>query len=459
MRARALSELAAWMGGVRRGAADPMVEGVAIDSRALAAGQLFFALAGRQTHGIQHAADALARGAAAVVTTFAFAARVRGPAVLVEDPAQALARLAAAVRTAERETLPAVAITGSVGKTTTCGFLAQLLADRLRVHRAPQSYNNHLGVPLTILGAPADSELLICEVGTSAPGEVARLAAWVQPTVAAVTAVGPAHLAGFGTVQAVAREKFSIFSQLAPGGIGVAPAALLARARQRFGDPGVATMPHGAGGLLEIHALAQPGRWQLREDGAESLEFAWRAPAPHARAALESALTVARALGHAPATLLGAVDALELPPLRGAPQRHGDIEFLLDCYNSNPLSLQAAIHGLADSPCAGRRVCVIGTMEDLGQEEQQWHERSGRRLAEARLDAVYLLGRGAQWLRTGLRRAGLDGIELQADDPSARRLAAELRAGDRVLFKASRTVRLEDFAARVARCLSLEVTA
>ncbi|MFQ5654101.1 MAG: glutamate ligase domain-containing protein, partial [Planctomycetota bacterium] len=158
-------------------------------------------------------------------------------------------------------------------------------------------------------------------------------------------------------------------------------------------------------------------------------------------------------LGACPEELLAQVPLLELPPLRGEVRRHGGVDLLLDCYNSSPEALEAAIDRLEREPAAGRRLCVIGTMEELGAEEKRWHQRLGGRLAAAAVDVVFLVGRGAAWLREAIARAGGRGEILRNDEPSARRLAGVLRPGDRVLFKASRAEALERLAERVALLL------
>lgn len=446
------------LGGDLRGGADTAarsVTGASIDTRSLRPGDLFFALSGTQEHGIEYASRALAAGAVAVVTTAEFADRVTGgkqpgACIVVEDPRKALGLLAARVR--ESECPGAVAITGSVGKTTTCGYLGQLLQDRVKVHRPPGSFNNDLGVPLTILNAPADCELLICEVGASAPGEVKRLGDWVRPQVVCVTAVGPAHLEGFGTLEKIEAEKLSLLQSLTANGVGCAPASLVAR------YPGLdlraPVVTFGPGGELEVvrnrHTAELSLHW--RPEGMV-LPIAWDPPSPHAVHNLEAVLAICVGLGYPLEELLDRVASLTLPPLRGEEEEHAGVRFLMDCYNSNPLSLESAIARLADGPGTGRKVCVVGTMEELGRDEEIWHERLGRVLGRSQLDEVYLVGRGSEWFRRGLQETGRDGVTLVDDSSAAQQVAEHLEPGDQVLFKASRSVALERFARRIASVL------
>ncbi|MEM7166342.1 MAG: UDP-N-acetylmuramoyl-tripeptide--D-alanyl-D-alanine ligase [Planctomycetota bacterium] len=434
---------------------NPRVEatGASIDTRTIAPGDLFFALPGSQQHGIDHAAQALRAGAAAIVTTAELCGRVQGASLVVDDPRAALGRLADFMR--QSECPGAVAITGSVGKTTTCGYLAQILGDRVQVHRPPGSFNNDLGVPLTILNAPESCELLICEVGTNAPGEIKTLGSWVRPQVACITAVGPAHLEGFGSIERIEEEKLSLLETLTSNGVGCAPASLLAK------YPGLdlraPVVTFGAGGELEVvrhrHAPTLSLHW--RPEGMV-LPVAWDPPAPHAIHNLEAVLAICVGLGYPLEELLDGIARLQLPPLRGEEEEHAGVRFRLDCYNSNPVSLESAIVRLATEPCDGRKVCVLGAMDELGADEEVWHERLGRLLGRSKLDQVYLVGRGSEWYRRGLQATGNDGVTIVDDRTAAHRLAEELAPGDQVLFKASRSVALERFARRVARVLEAD---
>ena len=151
--------------------------------------------------------------------------------------------------------------------------------------------------------------------------------------------------------------------------------------------------------------------------------------------------------------MLAGLSRLKTAPLRGEVRSHGGVEFLLDCYNASPVSLESAIERLENSPVLGRRVCVIGTMEELGEQEQLWHRRLGGRLASPKLDSVYLVGRARDWYQGGLHQAGGAGEPIEVSQDSAAQLASQLEPGDCELFKASRTEALEEFAERVGALL------
>ncbi|MFN0057086.1 MAG: UDP-N-acetylmuramoyl-tripeptide--D-alanyl-D-alanine ligase [Planctomycetota bacterium] len=467
MRPRSLGDVARHMSGeLVSGDPTALTNGAAIDTRALRDGELFFALPGSRVHGAKFVPQAWRVGAAAVVVDelaapeLAPLARATGFAlIVVPDGQRALARLAEAVRAEERDSLPAIAITGSVGKTTTCGYAATLLSGVGVAHRPPSSFNNQLGVPLTILSAPAKADYLVCEVGTNSAGEVFRLASWVRPKVAIVTAVAPAHLLGFGTLDAIELEKLSILDALEPTGSGWIPADLALRHQSLLRSCRARVKTIGENGDLRVTPVDganDPDFYQLSYAGATH-EFRWHAPFRHSVRNLEAALAAGLGVGVAIEALLERVGMLSNAPLRGDVEQHAGVEFLLDCYNASPASLESAIERLETEPATGRRVCVIGTMEELGTEERTWHQRLGERLASPRVDAVYLLGRGRDWYQSGLRACGREGETLANDSSSAERLASALRPGDRVLFKASRREALETFAQRVAGLLEAPV--
>jgi len=415
------------------------------------AGDLFFAIRGERD-GLEFASAAIRAGAIAAVVPRGGAARVEGMAIEVEEPREALGRLAAAVRREERDAVPAVAITGSVGKTTLCGYLAELLSPLGATHRPPASFNNDLGVPLTILGAPEGTRTLIIEIGTNAPGEVAALAAWTEAKVGVVTAIAPAHLSGLGSLAGVAREKLSLLDALGSDSVGWVPVehAVAARAHGR------PVRSFGAGGDSEvILASSDPVRVRWLGLGG-GRTFAAALARRHQLGLLAAALGVGSTLGADPEAMIARVPNLSDPPLRGEVRRHGGVELVLDCYNASPAALEAAIEALEEEPTVGRRVCVIGTMEELGAEEAAWHRELGRRLGRSAVDGVFVVGRGREWYREGLRELGRDGEAVDADDLGARRIAESLRPGDRVLFKASRREALEGLAARIAGHLGAE---
>ena len=432
-----------WLAG--RMPEDAPAVDVSIDSRTIPPGGVFFALeASRDGHEFVPAAQRA--GACAAVVRRGVRTDTPFPQLVVPDPRRALGEWAPEVRA--RSEVPAIAVTGSAGKTTTCGYLAQLLSPLGTIAAPPGSYNNDLGVPLTILNAPADARALVIEIGTNAPGEVATLAAWTFADFGIVTAIAPAHLEGLGTLAGVAQEKLSLFRALPPE----AKAWVAEESRRDAESRGFAVRSFGRGGESSIEPIADGlMRWRF---AGEVEDFPWRPRYRHQRDLLAVALAIATELGVSREALLAQISELPEPPLRGEIEPVAGIDLILDCYNASPISVRAAMERLEDEAAAGRRLCLLGTMEELGEEEAHWHRELGRRAGSGSIDRVFLTGRGTEWYREGLREVGREGIALDLSSGGAEQLVDSLLPGDRVLFKASRAERLEDFASRVAALLS-----
>ena len=342
-------------------------------------------------------------------------------------------------------------------------MLAHLAASLGTVHRPTASFNNELGVPLTILGTPDDCALLIAEVGTNAPGEIATLTSWVSASVGVITAIAPVHLAGLGSLDGVRREKGALLEALVPAADGSPPVAWVPheeseafalRARDAANEVRVRTF--GEGGESEVRIVdADRVAWHLE---GRVHRFPFPAFPRHRTQLLAAALAVGSTLAIEPEAMLAHVASLPEPPLRGEVRRVGDIDLILDCYNSSPVALRASIERLEHEAATGRRCCVLATMEELGGESATYHREIGRRLAESPIETVFVTGEGGAWIGDGMQQGGRDAVPILLDDSAtpdedaARTVAAALAPGDRVLFKGSRSARLEEFAARVA-CL------
>jgi UDP-N-acetylmuramoyl-tripeptide--D-alanyl-D-alanine ligase len=393
---------------------------VVIDSRAVGQGDLFVGLTGGNVDGGRFAPQALASGAWGVLVgpEHADAARCAPPGALLaaDDPLGALARLA----TAWRRQLQAkvIGITGSTGKTSTKDLLAGMLAPQRRVVATAQNLNTEIGLPLTILGAPPGTDVLVLEMAMRGAGQIAELAAIAEPDVGVIVNIGPVHLELLGSIEAIAATKAELIAALRPGGTAVLPADEPLLDPHRRDD--VATVTFGPGG--DVDAL--PDTLTLPFTSA------------HMRLNALAALAAARAVGVQPE---GEVD-VALSNMRG--QRialAGDIVVVNDCYNANPMSMRAALDDLAVS-AAGRRVAVLGDMLELGPGEAAYHEEVGRRAAQAGVGLLVTVGPRAA--RMG---ATYTGAHRHADDARAAAALVPdlLEPGDTVLVKGSRGVGLE----------------
>jgi UDP-N-acetylmuramoyl-tripeptide--D-alanyl-D-alanine ligase len=396
---------------------------VVIDSRAVGAGDLFIGLTGGNVDGGRFAPQALASGAWGVLVgpEHADAARCAPPGVLLaaDDPLKALAGLA----TAWRRHLQAkvVGITGSTGKTSTKDLLAGMLAPQRRVVATAQNLNTEIGLPLTILGAPPGTEVLVLEMAMRGAGQIAELAQIAEPDVGVIVNIGPVHLELLGSIENIAATKAELIAALQAGGTAVLPADEPLLDPHRRGD--VETVTFGPGGDVET----------LPE--TLTLPFA----SAHMRRNALAALAAARAVGVEPE---GAVD-VALSNMRG--QRialPGDIVVVNDCYNANPMSMRAALDDLAVS-AAGRRVAVLGDMLELGPGEGAYHDEVGRLATEAGVELLVTVGPLAERMGATFGRNGREHRHA-ADAREAAALVPDLLApGDTVLVKGSRGVGLE----------------
>jgi UDP-N-acetylmuramoyl-tripeptide--D-alanyl-D-alanine ligase len=397
-----------------------------IDSREAGPGDLFVGLAGENVDGGRFAAQALARGAWGVLVAPEHAGAAGGPVVLAaDDPLAALGRLAGAWRRALGARV--VAVTGSVGKTSTKDLLAAMLSQRLKTVANRENWNTEIGLPLTVLAAPPDTEALVLEMGMRGAGQIAQLAAIAEPDVGVITSVGPVHLELMGSLDAIAAEKASLIAGLRPGATAVVPAdePLL----QRHLRDDVTTVRFGPGG--DVHAL--PDRLQLPFSSEHMTRNAL------------AALAAARALGVEPE---GELD-VPLSRLRGERvELAGGIVVVNDCYNANPMSMRAALDDLAAS-APGRRVAVLGDMLELGPEERRFHAELGEQARAAGVELLVTVGP----LAAGAGAAfGEGGFHAVATAPEAAELLPELlEPGDTVLVKGSRGVGLEVVAEALAR--------
>jgi UDP-N-acetylmuramoyl-tripeptide--D-alanyl-D-alanine ligase len=437
-------------GGVLVGKHDRAPEGcplesVSIDSRTVEPGALFVAIRGPRFDGHDFTAAAAARGAA--VLLLEREAETAGlPAVRVADTTRALGALARHHR--RQSAIPVVAITGSVGKTTTKDMAAQLLATRGPVLKTEGNLNNRYGLPLTLLRLRGEHTAAVVELGMSAPGEIRALSALAEPDVATITKVAPVHLEFFPSVDAIAEAKAEILEGLAARGTAVLNGddPRLVRIGERFSGR---VLWFGSERRFDVSAgpwrAAEGGlRFELRV-GGRGVEVALPLAGPHFVADFLAAAAAAHALGIAPEAMAEAARSMRPARHRGEVVRLAeDVVLLDDCYNSSPDALEAAVVALGTLP-GRRRVAVLGEMLELGPQGPSLHRERGRALA-GRVDVLIGVGPLAKELVEGAREAGLNGgglHHLASAAEAALAARAIVAAGDAVLVKASRGVQLE----------------
>ncbi len=434
-----LDEVARIVGGRLVGSGAPRVEEVTTDSRRVARGALFVALRGSRRDGHDFVAPALAAGAVAVVVDRPVEVR---PRIEVPDTQRALRDLGARRRD-ELAAVPAVAVTGSTGKTSTKDLLGAAIPG---AWASPRSYNNEIGVPLTVLGAPADATALVLEVGSRAVGQIRWLASVLRPRVAVITNLGVVHLETFGSRDALADAKWEIVEALEPNGTAVLPAgeARLKGRRHRgrtvtFGREADADV---AVSDLETDEGGRP-RFTLRVEG-ERRRVRLRLVGAHQAVNAAAATAAARALGvDLEAIVAGLAEAA------GSPWRmqihRGRFTVVNDAYNANPDSMDAALRTVA--AMGGRRLAVLGRMAELGPITEAAHVAVGRLIATLGFSHVVVVGEDHGLV------AAAGGIASRVEDreEAVARILDVVRPGDVVLVKASRSVGLEHVADALTR--------
>jgi UDP-N-acetylmuramoyl-tripeptide--D-alanyl-D-alanine ligase len=407
-------QIAETVGGVWSGACpEGAPAGFRIDSREVHPDDLFFALQGTRTDGHHFVAEALRRGASAAVVRDAAALPDDGAGIVVPDPLRALRDLAAAWR--GRIVAPLVALTGSNGKTTTKALLAHLVAEDLAVYAAPGNYNTEIGLPLALLTMPTKAELGIFELGTEAPGEIEPLACLLRPSLALITSAGPSHLEGFGTVEAVADEKWSLLRVLGDdgwGGVNVDSAPLRRRAGIEPSGP-IVTVGLSYGSFRGRLISAVPHL--VVEVEAPSMRLESRLIGGHNATNLLLAVACALRLGVEPDRIIKRIR--DFAPVRHRLELKSFRDGLLvdDTYNANPASVAAALDVLrALGGPATRRVFVFGEMLGLGPESAGFHDEVATRAVQMgaevlpvgalAVEAWHRLGKGAVLGRDEIRR-------------------------------------------------------
>jgi UDP-N-acetylmuramoyl-tripeptide--D-alanyl-D-alanine ligase len=419
--------------------------GYSIDSRTLNPGDLFIALPGERFDGHDYVQAALDKGAVAAIVLAD--RKIEGdPRRLlhVEDTLRALQSLGAAARRLWGKSL--LAVTGSVGKTTTKEILAHLLARRFRVMKSTGNLNNHIGLPLQLLKLEAEHDLAVVEMGMNHLGEIRTLAALAQQDLAVVTCVAPVHLEFFESIADIARAKYEIIETLHPGGVAVLNAD--DEYVSQFGRDFKGTVV-----TFGMHRAADVSAQSVKLNGVAGSEFELVAGSVREAVKLPlvgehniyNALAAAGAAmerGVPPSEVAAALAALRPGEKRGQVLELRGATIVNDCYNSNPRALDAMIDTLA-SMTAQRRILVAGEMLELGPTAEALHRESGRHAADKKIDIVIGVRGLAKGLAEAACGAGVQAQFLETPEQAGDWLARELRPGDAVLLKASRGVKLE----------------
>ena len=417
-----------------------------IDSRTIQPGNLFFAVKGERMDGHDFVQQALEKGAVAAVVRRDRISDypVKTGLMAVDDTLVALQTLGAAVRRLWGK--PLVGVTGSAGKTTTKEAIAHVLSKRFRVLKSEGNFNNHFGLPLMLLKIEPEHRLAVIEMGMSHRGEIAALAKIAQPEIGVVTNVAPVHLEFFKSVAEIARAKYELIESLPASGTAILNAD----------DEYVSQFGRDFKGKVVLYGLqstADVRAENIKQNGSEGSVFEVVADGQREPATLR--LVGMHNIYNALAAVAVGLDrgfSLQRPRARwrlwlrqtSGEQvvQLGNITIINDCYNSNPTALNAMVDALATMP-AKRRIVVAGEMLELGPEGEELHRRSGRYMAEKRVDLLVGVRGLAKPMVEAARQAGMQAEFVATPEEAGEWLAREAREGDVVLLKASRGVKLE----------------
>ena len=421
------------------------VSSVSIDSRAVRRGSVFFAIKGANHDGHDFICQAFENGAACAVVHKKIAVASDKPVLLVGDTIEALGRLAEYVRSGSA--CKVIAVTGSVGKTTTKNMLCHILSGRFKCFAAPKSYNNNIGVPLTVFDAPEDCEFIIAELGSNHPGEIAYLSRIIQPDIAVITTICPAHLEGFGSMEGITKEKVSITTGLRNGGklfINGDKKELVdycEKSRLKFTTFGAAETCKVS--VKSIELFGDRSRFFI-DDVVVQLPLAGRANVENAAAVW----AVCQYLGISAAQFARSIADIKPVGMRLEIVEFGSITVLNDCYNANPGSMENALQTLSllAEQKKKRPVFIFGRMGELGSQSKRLHAELGEKIAQYRIGVLLTI--------KGDSAAAAQAADKSADFPIcvgvfenvgelADNLHKFIQPDDIILVKASRSERFE----------------
>jgi UDP-N-acetylmuramoyl-tripeptide--D-alanyl-D-alanine ligase len=422
---------------VVRSGRDEWPQRVVVDSREAGPGDLFVGLAGEHADGGDFAASALAAGAWGALVSgeraegLEPAADIEGWVLAAPDPLRGLQGVAREWR--RKLSCRVVGITGSTGKTSVKDICHAMLP--FRVHASPENYNTEIGLPLAVLGAPRETEVLVLEMAMRGMGQIAELCEIAEPDIAAITNVGPVHLELLGTLEAIAEAKAEIFAGLPDDGIAVVPED--ADALEPHVHDLLRTISFGPGGDVFAHSASVGDGWTTASVGTEHGDQEFRFPFTEAHNLVNAlaAIAIGVALDAPLAAMAERAPGIVFSRLRGELLEAGGVLIVNDCYNANPISMRAALDHLAAIEVPGRRVAVLGEMLELGPEAELYHREIGAHARDLGIGPIVGVGELAA------AYAPDDSVaDARAAIPAVERLVS---SGDAVLVKGSRSVGLE----------------
>ena len=424
-----------------------LINKISTDSRTIKPGELFVALRGENFEGHDYIEVAARAGATGALVDLNWQGNIPGNFALLRaaDTLQAYQNLAANYR--KSLPLKVLAITGSNGKTSTKDFAASVLARKFRVTKTEGNFNNHVGLPRTILEATSDDEIGVWEIGMNHPGEIAALSKIAAPDAAIITNIGVAHIEFMGSREAIATEKGALAEAVGPQGTVILNAddrfseGIAQRTRARVVSAG---MTGGSVRAIEIRQSAEGSEFTIVE-GAHRCRAQLPVAGSHMVQNALLAVAAGRAFGLSIEECAAGLAAAPLTKARLQIKEIGGVQFLDDSYNANPDSMKAALRTLVELDAEGKRIAVLGEMRELGSESERGHREVGETAATLGVDQLITIGETAEMIAEGARTAGLDKVSSARSTGEAAKLLGEIaEPGDLVLIKGSRGAHTEE---------------
>jgi UDP-N-acetylmuramoyl-tripeptide--D-alanyl-D-alanine ligase len=427
-----LHELASIFGGTTHGS-DSNVTGFATDSREVKPGDCFIAIRGERVDGHDFAQEVIANGASVVLAE----RPVDAPHILVDNVVGALAQLGAHYRAMYAG--PVIGITGSAGKTTTKEFLASALAPLGKIVKTEGNRNTEYTAPLLWPEVTPDTKAVVIEMAMRGFGQIAHLASFSLPTVGVVTNIGWSHASEVGSREGIARAKGELLEALPPDGIAILPVDddFFPTLKDRCGSRQVFTF--GGSDAADCRIIqAATEDWDGSTVSGFFADIPWLAHVPwlgsHLASNIAASVCTAVALGISPQEAADALADAELPPMRMEVREWQGAKVLLDAYNASPSSMIGAIKTFRELPCEGRRVVILGQMNELGDETERAHAQIADLVRDSDFDRVFVYGDVSRNYGLGEPASSIEELRSSISD---------LTVGDAILIKGSRSLELE----------------
>ena len=425
----------------------PSFAGVSTDSRTVKSGNCFFAIAGENFDGHDYLEDVFKKGAVcALVQKNIDKDKFDGKCIVkVDDTVKALGDLAREYR--KRAGYKVVAITGSVGKTTTRQITHYVLSQHFKTHQSPKSFNNNIGLPFTLLNAPQGTEIVIAELGTNHPGEIYYLTNIANPDIAAVINVYPAHLEGFGSLEAIVKEKMSISESLLSDGCMIINSDF-AQLVDFCRDKNLEYVSFGKNWNADIAVKNICFKSSSSSFTIDDTLVELPLPGPGNVDNALAAWAICRQFGISVQDFANAVKSFSGNVMRSEMMQIGTLTILNDCYNANPASMKNALEIMSniDSTKKRRLVFICGDMAELGEQTESLHVKLGGQIADANIDLMLAVGKFSKIAADEAKRKSKKDLQIKyfEDTLSAcNKLHEIIEDYDIILVKGSRTARLE----------------